>query len=278
MIPEPENVAFPGELGAFSEEAITALWPRATPIPASSARDVARAVAEGRADAGVLPVENSVAGGVVASYDALADESELYAVAETILAIRQCLAGIHGATLDDIELVESHPVALAQCSMFLRGLPRARQLATADTAGAAHAVAELRDRRHAAVCGRKAAARYGLAILADHIEDRPDNQTRFLAVARNRATVATGVRARTSLVFETANEPGALLRALEPIAKEELNLSKLESRPTGQPWTYRFFADVDHEAGDPRIEAAMAALTQATRTCRVLGTYARARS
>lgn len=273
-----QNIAFPGEPGAFSEDAVAAIWPRATAVPLRTARDVARAVAEGRVDAGVLPVENSVAGGVVAAYDALADELGLHAIAEAILEIRQCLVGIEGATLDEIELVESHPVALAQCSRFLERLPRARQRAAADTASAAHAVAESRDRSHAAVSGRNAATRYGLAILADHIEDRPDNQTRFLAVARRAAAVATGTRARTSLVFETANEPGALLRALEPIAKQELNLSKLESRPTGQPWTYRFFADVDHQAGDRRIDDAISALTQATRTCRILGTYARANS
>jgi prephenate dehydratase len=273
-----QNVAFPGEPGAFSEDAVTALWPRATAVPLRTARDVARAVAEGRVDAGVLPVENSVAGGVDAAYDALADELELHAIAEAILEIRQCLVGIEGAALDEIELVESHPVALAQCSRFLERLPRARQRAAADTASAARAVAELRDRRHAAVSGQNAAARYGLVILADHIEDRPDNQTRFLAVARSAVAVAPGTQARTSLVFETANEPGALLRALEPIATQELNLSKLESRPTGQPWTYRFFADVDHEAGDHRIDGAIAALTQATRTCRILGTYARAHS
>ena len=229
-------------------------------------------------DAGVLAVENSVAGGVDAAYDALADARELHAIAEAIMEIRQCLAGIEGAALQEIELVESHPIALAQCSIFLGGLQRARQQATPDTAGAARAVAESRDRRHAAVCSRKAAARYGLAILADRIEDRPDNQTRFLAVARNATVVEDRTPARTSVVFEPANKPGALLRALEPIAKQELNLSRLESRPAGPPWTYRFFADVDHEAGDRRIEAAIAALTQVTRTCRILGTYARAHS
>ena len=82
--------------------------------------------------------------------------------------------------------------------------------------------------------------------------------------------------ARTSLVFTTANEPGALLRALEPIARHEINLSKLESRPMGQPWTYRFFADLDHAAGDPRFDAAFTEMTNATQTCRLLGTYARA--
>jgi chorismate mutase/prephenate dehydratase len=116
--------------------------------------------------------------------------------------------------------------------------------------------------------------------LAERIEDRADNQTRFLAVAPPglRVTLDPDTAARTSLVFTTANQPGALIRALEPIARHELNLSKLESRPTGEPWTYRFFADIDHVAGDPRLDEALAAITNATQTCRLLGTYARALS
>lgn len=237
---------------------------------------MAQAVERGEADAGVLPVENSVAGGVVAAYDALVDAPSLHAVAEAILSIRQCLLGIEGAAIDHIDFVESHPVALAQCAAFLARLPRARHRAAEDTASAARAVAESRDPRRAAIASSLAAARYGLAILADHIEDRHDNQTRFLGVSRHAAGLEPGVPARTSLVFTTANEPGALLRALEPIARHGLNLSRLESRPTGEPWTYRFFADVDHDARDERLDHAFDALARATETCRLLGTYARA--
>jgi prephenate dehydratase len=239
--------------------------------------DVARAVVAGDTDAGVLPVENTVAGGVVAAYDALANSPELYAIAEVILRINQCLLAPAGATIDGIEQVSSHPVALAQCSVYLTKLG-ARELATADTASAARAVAESGDIRRAAVAGRRAAERYGLTILAEHIEDRPDNQTRFLGVGRAPIKVSEGTRARTSIVFTTPNKPGSLLHALEPIAHENLNLSKLESRPTGEPWTYRFFADVDHTAGDPSVDTALATLTRVTQTCRILGTYARATS
>jgi prephenate dehydratase len=277
--PSPDairRVAFQGDFGAFSEDAVASLWPRATPVPTRSVAEVARAVSRGEADAGVLPVENTVAGGVVAAYDALADAPNLHAIAETILEIRQCLLGVSGATLDTIEVVESHPVALAQCAAFLARLPRVREQAAPDTASAARAVAASGDPRRAAIASTRAAARYGLTILAEHVEDRRDNQTRFLGVARAPVSVAADIPARTSLVFTTANQPGALIRALEPIAAQQLNLSKLESRPTGEPWTYRFFADIDHLAGDPRLDAAIATITQETQTCRLLGTYARA--
>ena len=277
-IPDIRRVAFHGDFGAFSEEAVAALWPHALAIPSRSVTEVARAVARGDVDAAVLPVENTVAGGVVAAYDALADTPELHAIAETILHIRQYLLGTQGATLDSLEVVESHPVALSQCANFLARLPHVRSQAASDTASAARGVAEARDPRRAAIASKHAGARYGLTVLAERIEDRADNQTRFLAVARSSVTLDADTPARTSLVFTTANQPGALIRALEPIARNELNLSKLESRPTGEPWTYRFFADIDHVAGDPRLDAALAAITNATQTCRLLGTYARALS
>jgi prephenate dehydratase len=275
-LPSRPRVAFQGEPGAFSEEAVVTIWPTAEPVPTRNVFDVARAVAIGQTDAGVLPVENSVAGGVVAAYDALANEPKLHAIAEAILHINQYLLAPAGATLESIEVVESHPVALAQCSAFLSRMPRVREQAASDTASAARDVARSRDPKRAAIAGKRAAERYGLTILAEHIEDRPDNQTRFLGIGRTPVVVAEGTRARTSLVFTTANQPGALLRALEPIAHEKLNLSKLESRPMGEPWTYRFFADIDHAAGDPALDAVLTTLASVTQTCRILGTYARA--
>jgi prephenate dehydratase len=272
------RAAFQGEAGAFSEEAAQAMWPGVIGVPAHTVADVARAVASGMVDAGVLPVENTVAGAVDAAYDALVGEPDLCAVAEAVLQIRQFLMAPVGATLDGIEVVESHPVALAQCSAFLSGLPGIREQASFDTAGAARAVAESRDVHRAAIASRHAAARHGLAILAEHIENRPDNQTRFLGIARTPADVRPGSPARTSLVFTTADAPGALVCALEPIARLGLNLSRLESRPTGEPWTYRFFADIDHPAGHPPLYEALAILTATTASCRIIGTYARALS
>lgn len=271
----PARVAFPGERGAYSDDAIAVMWPGAETVPARDALNVARVVLSGDVDAGILPVENSLAGSVVASYDALAESEELHAIAERVVRIRHCLLAVDDATLESIEMVESHPVALAQCTTFLAQHPRMEVRAATDTGRAARNVAEARDPRRAAIAGVVAAQRYDLSVLAAGIEDRPDNQTRFLAIARAPATIADGTAARTSLVFTTANDPGALVRALTPLTEHALNLSKLESRPTGEPWTYRFFADVEHHAGAEAFDRALREMRVATQTLRVLGTYAR---
>jgi prephenate dehydratase len=271
------RVAFQGELGAYSEEAIGRLWPNdAEPVPKRELGDVVAAVAAGEVELGLLPVENTLAGSVVGSYDALAEHPSLWAVAEVTIPIHHCVLGVRGATLERLERVESHPVALAQCAAFLRAHPWIVPQAAYDTAGAARAVAERADPRVAAIAGRAAAARFALEVLAAEVEDRPDNQTRFLAVGREPARLAEGVPARTTLLLTTANVPGALYRALEPLAAHGLNLSKLESRPTGEPWSYRFFVDIEHAAGDPRLEAAVEAIGAVTHSLRRVGTYGRA--
>lgn len=160
------------------------LWPHAVPLPLATFSDVTMAVATGQADAGILPVENSIFGKVDAALDAITAATDLQVVGETTLSIHQCLVGSAGATLEAVEVVESHHVALAQCARFLSRLPNARTRAVEDTAGAARAVAESRDCRRAAVASARAAGIYGLVILAHDIEDRSDNHTRFLAIAR----------------------------------------------------------------------------------------------
>ena len=270
------RVAFQGEPGAFSEEGIAQLWgDRADALPRRDMLEVARAVERGEAEFGLLPIENTLAGSVVASYDALTVCESLHVVAETVVAIHLCLLALPGVTVDTLSRVFSHPVALAQCGEFLRRHPHLDPCASYDTAGAAREVAAAGDRTTAAIAGRQAATRYRLAILAAEIEDRPDNQTRFLAVARAPATPTPGAPARTTLLLTTANAPGSLVRALEPIAAHGINMSKLESRPTGEPWSYRFFVEIEHEALDPEADAAIAEIRAVTQSVRVLGSYPR---
>ncbi len=279
--PGSPMVAFQGEHGAYSEEAVAAWWGgAATPVPTRECADVAAAVAGGAVAYGLLPVENTLAGSVVATYDALAAAGGVVVVGEVVLPIHHCVLAPAGATLDAITSVESHPVALAQCRRFFADHPWIEARAAYDTAGAARAVAERGDARAAAIAGRAAARRFGLAVLAADVEDRPDNQTRFLVLARAGdpladAVLAAGAPARTALLAVAENAPGALLRLLAPLAAAELNLSKLESRPTGAPWTYRFFLEVEHGAGDARLAGALAAVRDAARELRVLGTFAR---
>lgn len=253
-------------------------WPDAVPVPLPAVCDVTRAVSSGAVDAGVLPVENTLFGSVDAARDAIANADEIFVVGEFVMNVRQCLLGIAGANLELITTVESHPVALGQCSQFLSRMPNAREVAVYDTAAAARSVAESRDPRRAAIANARAAGVYGLVIIADHIEDTADNQTRFLSIATAPARLERGTPARTTFDFLTDNEPGALVRALNAFASNDLNLVRLDSRPAGKPWTYLFSADIDHVAGDSRLDDAVAMIRESTKKCRILGTYARART
>jgi prephenate dehydratase len=269
------RIAFQGELGAFSEEAIRNLDARATPVPCREFNDVATAVENGDVDAGMLPIENTLAGSVVGSYDALTACASLHVVAETVVEIHHCVLAPPGAAIETLATVESHPVALAQCTRWLRSHPAITARAAYDTAGAARDVAQRGDMRSAAIAARGAAARYGLEIIAANIEDRSDNQTRFLMVSRSPRAPERDVAARTALLITTPNVPGALLRVLEPLAANEINMSKLESRPTEEPWHYRFFLELDHPAADPSLATALEQLRGVTESLRVLGTYGR---
>jgi prephenate dehydratase len=271
----PARIAFQGELGAFSEEAIRNLDGHAIPVPCREFIDVAQAVESGGVDAGMLPIENTLAGSVVGSYDALTACESLHVTAETVVEIHHCVLAPRGAALATLATVESHPVALAQCTRWLRSHPTIIARAAYDTAGAARDIAQRGDPRSAAIAGRGAAARYELDVLASNVEDRSDNQTRFLMVSRTPRAPGGAVAARTALLITTPNIPGALLRVLEPLAANGINMSKLESRPADEPWHYRFFLELDHPAADPSLGIALDQLRDATESLRVLGTYAR---
>jgi len=270
------TVSFQGELGAFSEEGVTQLWDgRAVPVPHREFVDVVRAVETGATEYGLLPIENTLAGSVIGSYDALAACEAVHVVGETVVPIHHCLLAPRGARVERLASAASHPVALAQCARFFQTHPHIEARVAYDTAGAAQEVAARGDATSAAIAGRAAAARYALEILAADIEDRSDNQTRFLAIARAPVDLEPGTPARTALLVTTANVPGALLRVLQPLAEHGINLSKLESRPTGEPWSYRFFVEMEHRSGDPDAAAAIEAIGSVTQSLRVLGSFAR---
>lgn len=272
----PPRIAFQGAAGAYSDEAVQRVWPGAIGVPMRENRDVTAALASGRVELGQLPIENTLAGSVHATYDAILDEPSVHAIAEVVLPIHHCVLGVPGASLDTLRAIESHPVALAQCSAFLTRNSSIESRAVWDTAGAAEALARAGDRTRAAIASRAAAARYGLVVLAENVEDRADNQTRFLLLGLTPAKIESGRPARTLLVATTDNKPGALLGLLEPLAARGINLVKLESRPTGEPWTYRFVLEFEHAAGDHIVDDAIAAIASHARWYRRIGTYAAA--
>ena len=214
-------------------------------------------------------------------YDLLRQHSGAKVVAEVIVRVRHCLLGVRGAAIEGIRVARSHPQALAQVEDFLRRRGIQPEVAF-DTAGAAAEVAEAKDTAVAAVASRRAGERYGLDVLEDSIETSSDNFTRFFAVAPDGDhDIAGGIPGalrkgpiKTSLVYKTANLPGALVRSLQPFATAWIQLSKIESRPSrAAPWDYVFYLDFE---GDPTAWPAKEALAL-MRTCcewiQPLGTY-----
>ena len=183
-VAEIPRVAFQGEPGAFSEMAIGQYWPAgAVSVPCHSFSDALELAVGGQCDFAIIPVENSIAGLVRAGRDALsAAGAALRVVGETSLEVKQCLMALPGAAIRDIRVVESHPVALAQCGRFLAAHPAMHAVPHADTAGAAHDVSVLGDPTRAAIAAALAAQHYGLEILARDIQDEIHNYTRFLVL------------------------------------------------------------------------------------------------
>jgi prephenate dehydratase len=250
------RVAYAGVPGSFAEDAVLAAYPMAQAVPVPMFGDVVGAIGAGEVAAGVLPIENVVGGGVREVYELLLD-TEAEVVGEVIVRVRLCLAALPGERLDSIERVHSHIQALTQAEPYLRSRPWTL-LAATNTAGAGREIVERRERGSAAVLSPRAAALYGLQILAEDIQAEPRNRTRFLALAApGHERLPTPANAepdggrRTALAFSVRNEPGTLVRALGVIAAHDVNMTKLESRPSREgTWEYVFWVDLDTDVCD----------------------------
>lgn len=271
-VEQNSRVAFQGERGAFSEEAaIKLLGDAITLVPRPTFEAMFSAIRDGAADYILAPIENSLAGSVHRSFDLLVD-SRLNIIAEVIIPIVHNLIGASGSRFDEITVVESHPVALAQCEQFFALNPRLKRIVAEDTAGSVRNVVFAGDRNRAAIAGRRAAQVYNGVILREHLEDNPENYTRFLLLSES-AEVPENAD-KLSLVFQLDHRPGALYHALEPFARRNLNLLKIESRPVhGSPWQYRFYLDLRASRNDPEVAAALAELEKLVVNLRILGSY-----
>ena len=271
------RVAFLGPAGTYTEEALRAsAAPDAEAVPYPTVYDTVMAVHEGATERAVVPIENSLEGGVAATLDALATEaSDVRIVSELIHPIHHCLIARRAVELSEITRVVSHPQAMAQCGSLLRGeLERAERVSSVSTAEAARAVAES-DEPWAALSSRLAAELYGCAVLRENVEDSGDNETRFVWLAPAGEPQPDHAD-KTSIVFWGFNDesPGALVNVLRELSDRDINLTRIESRPRRVGLGhYMFFADLDGGISEPGIEQAIEALTARVEELRVLGSY-----
>jgi len=268
------GVAFQGERGAYSESAAFLFF--SSPIQLKPYRDlpeVFESVEREETQYAVVPVENSIEGSVNQTYDLLLAH-DLKVCGEIVLRVVHCLIANPSATLDSIKVVYSHPQALAQCRNFLERLG-CRLVSAFDTAGSVRMIKEEKMMDAGAIASERAAEIYGMKVLAKGIEDSSNNYTRFFVLSKSDSPPSDGDK--TSVIFSVKHVPGALYHALEEFAVRNINLTKIESRPTKRkPWEYNFYLDFEGHRSEKRCKEALEGLEKKSIFVKVLGSYPKA--
>lgn len=273
---------FLGPEGTFTEAALMQVpgAADATRIPCTNVNTALERVRAGEADAAMVPIENSVEGGVTATLDAIATGQELRIIREALVPITFVLVARPGVELSDIKRISTHGHAWAQCRLWVdEHLPNADYVPGSSTAASAMGLLEEDAHYEAAICAPLIAAEQpGLNVLAENIGDNPDAVTRFILVSRpGLLPDRTGADKTTVVVPLPEDHPGALMEILDQFASRGVNLSRIESRPTGQYLGHYFFSiDADGHASDSRVADALAGLHRISPATRFLGSYARA--
>ena len=277
MNPSATPVAYLGPAATFTQEALLtqADLAGAELQPMGSITAVLDAVARGDAPLGFVPIENGIEGTVSATIDGLIHDVDLHIQREVVMDIHLHLMVRPGTTLADIRYVSSYPHALAQCQKFVaETLPGVEERAANSTADAARLLGESDAHEGAAIAPRLAAERYGLAIVVEDVEDHPENQTRFVLVARSRVPKPTGHDKTSIVCFQRADHPGSLHGILGQFAARNINLTKLESRPTKQGLgDYCFVIDLTGHVGDEVVADCLRDLHASLAGVKFLGSY-----
>ncbi len=276
MEPGEMNIAFQGENGAYSEQAIRDHFgAEVQTLPCRSFLEIFQAIQNGRATHGMLAVENSLAGSVTPAYDLLVDH-DLHVLAEVVVRVEHCLMAPHGTPLSSIERAMSHYQALGQCEQTLRRMD-IEPVTYYDTAGAARDLAKDPLPGTAAIASALAAETYGLDILVKNLEDLDFNFTRFFVLGHDAPERQDP--SKTSLILTTRHIPGALSQVLAELADRDINLTKIESRPRrNRPWHYLFYIDFEGHEEDPRVQEALLGILKKASFLKVLGSYPAART
>lgn len=271
------RVGYQGTDGAYSQRAVHTHFSsrrnELLSIGHETFRDVVEAVDSGALHYGVLPIENTTAGSINDTYDLL-HKHDLHVVGEEVVRVQHCLVTISEVPVSNIKRIYSHPQAIAQCSEFLSKLHHCKVEAYLDTAMAAKKVLEDDDLSQAAIASRDAAELYGLHIVSDLIGNQKENFTRFVVVAKDPVVCDGQIRTKTSIIMSAAHRKGALAQALNILHQYDLNLTKLESRPSpGNPWEYLFYIDFEGNLASPAAAEALEKLREHSGFIKVLGTY-----
>lgn len=270
-------IAYQGEPGAYSEIAALRFG---TPQPFESFDEVFAAVLSKKCDYGVIPIENSLGGSIHQNYDLLQNQPVVI-LAETFVKVEHCLQGLPGSSTEKARKVLSHPQALAQCRNFIAEHPGIKAEAAYDTAGSAKIVADGGDPTILAIASKRAAELYGLEILRENLADEEWNITRFFCIAHQDNPDLSHLKnppdtrqQKTSVVFSLPNEPGSLFKAMATLALRNIDLTKIESRPSRKKaFEYLFYADFIGHRDDPNIHNALEHLREFALMLKVLGSY-----
>jgi len=265
------KVAFQGEIGAYSESAVYSFFGSSAEVkPCKNLSDVFEIVEKEETHYGVVPVENSIEGSVNQTYD-LFREYNLKVCGEIVLKIAHCLIAHLGTQLNSIKTVYSHPQALAQCRKFLEQLG-CRLISTFDTAGSVKMIKERGLMKAGAIASERAAEIYGMNVLVKEIGDTPHNYTRFFVLSKQDSPPSG--EDKTSIIFSVKSVPGALYRILEEFTAKDINLTKIESRPTKRaPWEYNFYLDFEGHRNEEKCREALRAIKNKTLFVKILGSY-----
>jgi prephenate dehydratase len=266
------RVAFQGERGAYSEIAAKHFFRRKDLelIPCNTFADAIHAVAKGKVDQGMVPVENTLGGGIREVFNLL-DEEPVYGIGEIRLKISHLLLAARGANLSTVKKVYSHPQALLQCRKFIRNMKMTR-VEYYDTAGAAKFVSEINDPTIAAIASEAAAEDYGLVVLKRHIESDGHNFTRFMAISR-KFFVAEDAN-KTSVVFGLRNRPGELHRVLSVFAIRDIDILSIDSIPVvHKSWDYEFFVEFKGSISGTKESNAVSHLRELCPHVKVVGSF-----
>ncbi|CAN8075371.1 unnamed protein product [Agarophyton chilense] len=296
-VPETVNVSYQGEPGAYSEEAALQFFnahkQRVHFHPCRTFNQAYDVLDNDTVRNAVIPIQNSLAGPIYPNYDLLLHHANITIVGEIDLRIRHCLIAAPGVSINDIQVVKSHPMALAQCKEYLQRKQLVSEI-DFDTAGCAKAISNDLSTKSAAIASRRAAEIYDLNIVEEGIEDHKANYTRFLVLSKQKYTYVPQVPCKTSLVFSLENGPGALWRALSAFAITNIDLTSIASRQihtlrevlaegfeqfednsVEKRWGYVFYVDIAGHAEESSVAKALAHFQEITPFYRVLGAYPR---